>query len=225
VASAAAFAGSITQDKKMSSARVPFSGLAPFIMMMAGVVALSNYLVQFPFLHFGLGDLLTWGAFTYPVAFLVNDLTNRRFGVAAARRVVMVGFLLAVILSAWLATPRIALASGTAFLAAQLVDASIFDRLRREAWWHAPLISSVIGSLLDTLLFFGIAFSASFAFIDGWTGQPDGSLADPVAYFGTEVPLWASLAVGDLCVKLAVAAVMLVPYGLLFAPALPAESA
>src|SRR5690606_30210798 len=106
----------------------------PFIAMMVAVIAASNYLVQFPFDHFGLGELLTWGAFTYPVAFFVNDLSNRRFGAAAARRVVLAGFLIAVVLSVWLATPRIALASGSAFLLAQLLDTAIFDRLRRSAW-------------------------------------------------------------------------------------------
>jgi uncharacterized PurR-regulated membrane protein YhhQ (DUF165 family) len=201
----------------MTAERIALSRLAPFVLMMAGVVAVSNYLVQFPFAHFGLGDLLTWGAFTYPVAFLVNDLTNRRFGPAAARRVVMTGFVLAVALSVWLATPRIALASGTAFLVAQFVDTSIFDRLRREAWWRAPLLSSIVGSLVDTMVFFGIAFSGAFGFIDTIMGLPDGSLAMPVSFLGAEVALWVSLAFGDLCVKLAIALVMLLPYGLVFA--------
>src|SRR5690606_37094232 len=126
----------------------------PFVAAMAAVVVASNFLVQFPFAHFGLQDLLTWGAFTYPLAFLVNDLTNRRYGPAAARKVVYVGFAIAVVLSIWLATPRIAVASGSAFLVAQLLDVSVFDRLRERAWWQAPLISSVIGSVIDTVLFF-----------------------------------------------------------------------
>src|SRR5690606_23008515 len=107
-------AGSITQDKKMTLSGL--RPLLPFVAAMIVVVGASNYLVQFPFGHFGLDEVLTWGAFTYPVAFLVNDLTNRRFGLAAARRVVLAGFILAVMLSAWLATPRIAIASGAAFL-------------------------------------------------------------------------------------------------------------
>ncbi len=98
---------------------VSIRSLLPFVAAMAAVVAVSNVLVQYPFAHFGLGDILTWGAFTYPVAFLVNDLTNRRFGVAAARKVVLAGFVLAVLLSIWMATPRIAIASGSAFLVAQ----------------------------------------------------------------------------------------------------------
>lgn len=208
----------------MIPSRVSPSALLPFIFLMTSVVAASNYLVQFPFAHFGLGELLTWGAFTYPVAFFVNDLANRRFGPAGARLVVLSGFVLAVVLSVWLATPRIALASGTAFLAAQMLDTAVFDRLRGDAWWRAPLISSVIGSILDTVLFFGIAFSANFGFVDIATGMPDGSLAMPVAFLGIDVPLWVSLAIGDLGVKLAVALAMLLPYGLLFSVLRPVET-
>ena len=144
--------------------------LLPFFMTMAAVVLLSNILVQYPVQAtvggINLADLLTWGAFTYPVAFLVTDLTNRRFGVARARMVVAIGFLLAVLLSIWLATPRIAIASGTAFLVAQLLDVSIFDRMRRSAWWQAPLVSSLIGSAVDTLIFFSLAFAPVFGALD-----------------------------------------------------------
>lgn len=194
---------------------VQFRTIAPFIAAMAVVVAASNYLVQFPFAHFGLGELLTWGAFTYPVAFLINDLTNRRFGPRMARRVVFVGFVLAVILSVVLATPRIAIASGSAFLVAQLLDTQIFDRMRERSWWQPPLVSTLVGSALDTLLFFALAFSARFAFLDVWTGSEDGSLAFAVGFMGTEVPLWVSLAAGDFMVKLLVGLAMLVPYGAL----------
>ena len=128
----------------------------PGILAMAVLVTASNILVQYP-----VGDFLTWGAFTYPFAFLVTDLTNRRFGTAAARRVVYVGFALAVVLSIWLATPRIAIASGTAFLTAQLLDVAVFDRLRSGNWWRAPLASSTLGSALDTAIFFTLAFSGS----------------------------------------------------------------
>ena len=107
-------------------------GVFPYVIAMAVVVVASNILVQFPFTPFGLGELLTWGAFTYPIAFLINDLTNRKLGTAKARRVVYAGFIIAVLLSVYFATPRIAIASGTAFLFAQLVDTSIFDRLRRK---------------------------------------------------------------------------------------------
>ena len=132
--------------------------LLPFMAVMAAVVVASNFLVQFP-VDFTLGalnlaDLLTWGAFTYPVAFLVTDLANRRFGPSTARLVVFCGFIVAVALSVWLATPRIAVASGSAFLAAQLLDVSIFDRLRNRTWWLPPLASTIIGSSLDTLIFF-----------------------------------------------------------------------
>ncbi|GIL00405.1 MAG: membrane protein [Alphaproteobacteria bacterium] len=203
------------------------ASLAAFIAAMTAVVAASNYLVQFPFDHFGLKDLLTWGAFTYPVAFLVNDLANRRHGPRGARLTVYAGFVLAVVLSAWLATPRIAIASGTAFLCAQLLDTQLFDRLRQRAWWQAPLVSSLIGSVLDTVLFFGIAFSATFAFVDRLTGGADGSLAFAVPFVGGEVPLWVSLAVGDFAVKVLTGLAMLVPYGALMgwlAPRAPAAA-
>jgi len=153
----------------------------PFVAMAAVVVA-SNVLVQFP-----LGDWLTWGAFTYPFAFLVTDLTNRRLGTDAARRVAIAGFVAAVVLSIWLATPRIALASGTAFLTAQLLDVTLFDRLRRRPWWQAPLASSTLASIWDTAVFFSLAFA------------------------GTGLP-WVTWAVGDLGVKLAMALALLIPF-------------
>ncbi len=151
---------------------------------MAGLVALSNVLVQYP-----INDWLTWGAFTYPVCFLVTDLTNRMHGAAAARRVVYVGFAAAVLLSVLLATPRIAVASGLAFLAAQLLDVSVFDWLRRRAWWQAPLVSSLLGSAVDTALFFSAAF------------------------YGTDVP-WITLGMGDFLWKAAFALAMLLPFRL-----------
>lgn len=189
----------------------------PFMLAMAAVVVLSNVLVQFPVeLALGsiqLSEILTWGAFTYPVAFLITDLANRKFGPAGARWVVAVGFVIAVIFSIWLATPRIAIASGTAFLTAQLLDVSVFDKLRQSVWWRAPLISSLLGSALDTMLFFGLAFSPAFGFFD--FGGEDGSLgfAVPFLSVGAEVPLWVSLAAGDFLVKILVGLAMLVPYG------------
>jgi len=191
--------------------------LSLFVLAMSAVVALSNYLVQFPFKHFGMGEILTWGAFTYPVAFLITDLANRRFGVVAARKIVFFGFVLAVVLSIWLATPRIAIASGSAFLVAQLLDIAIFNRLRDRRWWLAPLASSLIGSAVDTLLFFSFAFAAQFAVLDTMLGREDGSLAFLVPFFGlgAEVPLWVSLAVGDYLVKILIALAMLVPYRVL----------
>ncbi len=160
-------------------------GMGLFWLLVAAmvmVVAASNFAVQYP-----INDWLTWGAFTYPVAFLVTDLTNRRLGARRARHVVYIGFLLAVICSIVLATPRIAVASGLAFLVAQLLDILIFDRLRRASWWRAPFISSMTSSVLDTAVFFSLAFA------------------------GTEVP-WVSLALGDYAVKLAMALLMLVPF-------------
>ena len=166
-------------------------GIAASVAAMAGIVALSNYLVQFP-----INDWLTWGAFSYPVAFLVTDLTNRTLGPRAARRVIYAGFALAVVLSLWLADPRIAVASGSAFLVAQLLDVAVFNRLRAGLWWRAPLVSSVLGSAVDTALFWSIAFA------------------------GTGLP-WQTWALGDFAVKLAMTALMLVPFRLLM-PALPA---
>ena len=165
------------------------AGVTAGVLAMAFVVALSNYAVQFP-----INDWLTWGALTYPAAFLVTDLTNRSLGPKAARIVIVVGFMLAVILSVWLATPRIALASGTAFLVAQLLDVAVFNRLRTAIWWRAPLISSAIASTVDTALFFSIAFAA--------TGLP-----------------WVTWAIGDLGVKMLMAGMMLLPFRLLM-PAL-----
>jgi queuosine precursor transporter len=153
------------------------------IAAMAAVVALSNVLVGFP-----INDWLTWGAFTYPVSFLVTDLTNRFLGPARARVVAYAGFAVAVALSFPLAGPRIALASGTAFLCAQLLDVAVFDRLRRLPWWQAPLASSLVASALDTVLFFALAFA------------------------GTGLP-WVTWAVGDYAVKVTMALAMLVPYG------------
>lgn len=203
----------------MSSSRL----FLALVAAMAIVVTASNVLVQYPFGHFGLGEVLTWGAFTYPVAFLVTDLTNRRFGPQAARRVVYMGFACAVVLSLVLASPRIAIASGSAFLVAQLIDVQVFDRLRRQAWWHAPLISTMIGSVVDTLIFFSLAFAARFAILDTGLGREDASLAFPATMLGIDVPLWVSLAIGDFCVKIVMGLAMLVPYGSLLS-ALRADS-
>jgi len=188
-----------------------------FVLAMTAVVAVSNYLVQFPLQAtiggVNLADLLTLGAFTYPIAFLITDLTNRKFGPKKARLVVAFGFVLAVILSVWLASPRIAIASGTAFLVAQLLDVSIFNSLRNSTWWRAPLVSSLAGSAIDTLLFFGLAFAPAFGLLD--FGGKDGSLGFPAPFLGigAEVPLWISLAVGDFVVKILMGLAMLLPYG------------
>ncbi len=183
---------------------------------MCAVVVASNVLVQYPVRLLGLQDLLTWGAFTYPLAFLATDLTNRRFGPRAARRVVYVGFALAVVLSVWLATPRIALASGTAFLVAQLMDVGIFNRLREGAWWRAPLVSSVIGSLVDTALFFTLAFAALPGAV--WPlSITDGFAIEYAPLLGSalDAPRWMSWALGDLGVKILTVSLALIPYRLL----------
>ncbi len=182
---------------------------------MVAVVVASNVLVQYPVDGsvgpLVLADLLTWGAFTYPLAFLVTDLTNRWLGPTVARRVVYVGFAVAVALSIYLATPRIAVASGTAFLVAQLLDISVFNTLRRATWWQAPLIASLLGSVVDTAIFFGTAFGP-FGIIIG----PDDPFAVEFAplfgIFATELPRWVSWALGDLAVKLAAAVLLLAPY-------------
>ena len=185
---------------------------------MVAVVAASNILVQYPFAvqlgPLNLGDILTWGAWTYPVAFLVTDITNRVFGPARARLAVVAGFAVAVVLSIWLATPRIALASGTAFLAAQFLDISIFHRLRNGAWWQAPMFSSLVSSALDTLIFFSLAMAPVFGGLDLLFGMEDSSLPFPTPLLGVgfEVPLWVSLALGDFLVKLLLAVLLLAPY-------------
>jgi len=192
----------------------------PGILAMAAVVVASNILVQFLF-----GQWLTWGAFTYPLAFLVTDIMNRVYGVSAARRVVFVGFLVGVgcsligtqIMGEFgpLVTLRIAVGSGIAFLTAQLLDVAIFDRLRGAAWWQAPVFSSIIGSSVDTALFFTIAFSGTLTWIEpgndvSWAGE-----MLPLLGLGPTAPLWVSLAVADWGVKLALALVALIPFRIL----------
>lgn len=159
------------------------------IMAMMLVVAGSNLAVQYP-----INDWLTWGSFTYPVAFLVTDLTNRGLGPAVARRVVYVGFVLGVVLSLYVATWRIALASGGAFLIAQLLDVHIFDRLRSGFWWRAPFVSSTLASAVDTLLFFSLAFA------------------------GTGLP-WVTWGLGDYGAKISMALALLIPYRILMSRA------
>ncbi|WP_375264956.1 queuosine precursor transporter [Planktotalea sp.] len=189
----------------------------PGILAMAAIVVASNILVQFLF-----GQWLTWGAFTYPFAFLVTDLMNRIYGASAARRVIFVGFLVGVICSLIgtqiqgefgpLVTLRIAIASGTAFLVAQLIDVSIFSALKNGKWWRAPLASSIVGSSLDTALFFSIAFSTAFIFIEPSNDVSWANEALPLLGFGPVAPLWVSLAVADWGVKLALALIALVPF-------------
>jgi queuosine precursor transporter len=196
--------------------------LFPAVLAMAAIVVASNILVQFL-----AGPWLTWGAFTYPFAFLVTDLTNRIHGAPAARRVVLAGFGVGLICSLIgtqitgdfgpLVTLRVALASGLAFLVAQLMDVTVFDRLRVGSWWKAPLVSTLIGSSLDTAIFFTIAFSAALTFIE--PGNDVAWATGPVALLGIgpEAPLWVSLAVADWGVKLLLALVALVPFRLAMA--------
>jgi len=169
--------------------------LLSFIM---GVVVLtSNYLVQFPITYYGLEEMLTYGAFSYPIAFLITDLANRSYGKIIARKIVYIGFIIGIIFTLFFSTNfedlisvRIAIGSGTAFLVAQLLDVQIFDKLRKRKWFVAPLTSSLIGSTIDTFLFFSISFYA--------TGIP-----------------WITLSLGDLAVKTLVAILMLIPFRLL----------
>jgi queuosine precursor transporter len=196
--------------------------LFPAILAMAAIVVASNILVQFL-----AGPWLTWGAFTYPFAFLVTDLTNRAYGASAARRVVLAGFGVGLVCSLIgtqvmgefgpFVTLRVALGSGLAFLCAQLMDVAVFDRLRAGSWWKAPLISTLIGSSLDTAVFFTVAFSATLAFIE--PGNDVSWATSPVALLGMgpEAPLWVSLAIADWGVKLLLALVALVPFRLLAA--------
>ena len=165
--------------------------------LMGLIVLASNFLVQFPINHYGLEEILTYGAFSYPIAFLITDLANRSYGKIAAKKIVYLGFTIGVIFTllfstnfADLISVRIAIGSGTAFLVAQLLDVQIFDRLRKKQWFIAPLGSSLIGSTIDTFLFFSISF------------------------YSTGVP-WVTLSLGDLAVKIFVALVMLIPFRML----------
>ncbi|MEM7723090.1 MAG: queuosine precursor transporter [Pseudomonadota bacterium] len=192
----------------------------PGILAMATIVVASNILVQFLF-----GQWLTWGAFTYPLAFLVTDIMNRVYGASAARRVVFVGFLVGVACSLIgtqivrefgpLVTLRIAIGSGIAFLTAQLLDVAIFDRLRQAKWWQAPVFSSIIGSSVDTALFFSIAFSASLTWIEPVNDVSWANEVLPLLGAGPEAPLWVSLAVADWMVKMALALLALIPFRIL----------
>ena len=166
-------------------------------LLMGLVVVVSNYLVQFPIQYFGLSEILTYGAFSYPITFLITDLANRAYGKIVARKIVYVGFAIGILLTLFVSTNfsdiisiRIAIGSGVAFFIAQNLDIQIFDHLRKKIWFVAPLASSILGSVTDTLLFFSIAFYA--------TGIP-----------------WISLAFGDLVVKLLIALTMLIPFRLL----------
>jgi uncharacterized integral membrane protein (TIGR00697 family) len=194
--------------------------ILPGILAMAAIVVASNILVQFLF-----GQWLTWGAFTYPLAFLVTDVMNRVYGAPVARKVVFAGFLTGVACSAIgtqimgefgpLVTWRIALGSGLAFLTAQMLDVSIFDRLREGTWWKAPLVSTLAGSAVDTALFFTIAFSAALSWVEPANDVSWASEALPLLGAGPVVPLWVSLAVADWGVKLALALIALVPFRLI----------
>jgi hypothetical protein len=165
--------------------------------LMGVVVLSSNYLVQFPIKYYGLEEILTYGAFTYPIAFLITDLANRSYGKLAARKIVYIGFIIGISFTLFFTTNfsdlisvRIAIGSGTAFIVAQLLDVQIFDKLRKKEWFVAPLISSFIGSLVDTFLFFSISF------------------------YGTGIA-WVTLSAGDLAVKIFMALLMLIPFRLL----------
>ncbi|MCJ7994294.1 queuosine precursor transporter [Rhizobium cremeum] len=202
-----------------------------YSLLMTAVVVASNILVQYPlsgeFAGINLGDLLTYGAFTYPVAFLITDLTNRQFGPSTARKVVFMGFVVGVVLSFVTSQPRIAIASGSAYLAGQLLDISVFNRLRRLDWWKAPLMGSLIGSALDTAIFFSLSFAPIFSMIGP---NDDFAIASApiLGIFSTEAPRWISWALGDLCVKILVGLFMLLPYGALMnvlKPMAPARSA
>jgi uncharacterized integral membrane protein (TIGR00697 family) len=208
-----------------------------YILLMTSVVVASNILVQYPVQGMlgaiNLADVLTWGAFTYPFAFLVTDLANRRYGPRAARGIVFVGFVLAVACSMVLPPllygarliafettadrlVRIALASGAAFLTAQLLDVGVFNRLRRRSWWRAPVFGSLAGSVVDTAIFFSAAFAPAFAAL----GPNDAFALEPAPLAGflpLETARWVSWAIGDLGVKLGIAVVALIPYRLIAA--------
>ncbi|WP_435164930.1 queuosine precursor transporter [Falsirhodobacter sp. 1013] len=191
--------------------------LIPLIFAMAATVVASNILVQFV-----LGDWLTWGAFSYPLAFFVNDITNRLYGARAARKVVIAGFLTGLACSLVgtqiegafgpLVSFRVALASATAFFVSQMLDVFVFDRLRHASWWRAPAISTLLGSTLDTALFFTIAFSAWLTVLHPATDVAWANELVPLLGTGPALPLWMSLAAADWCVKIVLAIVALLPF-------------
>ena len=191
--------------------------LIPGIIAMAAVVVASNILVQFLF-----GQWLTWGAFTYPLAFFVNEVVNRVQGLRAARRVVFWGFVTGIACSfvgtqvqgefGPLVTLRVALASAIAFLCGQLLDTAIFDRMRHQAWWRPPFVSSLVASSIDTALFFSIAFSAQLAFLEPGNDVSWANEVLPMLGLGPAAPLWLSLALADWLVKVALSLVVLMPF-------------
>lgn len=196
--------------------------LLPGILAMAAIVVASNILVQYP-----IGQWLTWGAFSYPLAFLVSDLVNRFQGVHAARRVVFAGFIVGLACSAIgtqimgefgpLVTLRVALGSGLAFLVGQLLDVSLFNRLRGAAWWRAPFLSTLLGSTFDTVLFFTIAFSAALVWLEPANDVAWAAEMVPLLGVGPVVPLWVSLGVADWGVKILVDLLALLPFRLALA--------
>ena len=193
----------------------------PGILAMAAIVVASNILVQFL-----VGDWLTWGAFTYPFAFLVTDVMNRVYGPAAARRVILAGFVVGIVCSLIgsrimlqgdgfeypAVTLRIAIGSGAAFLVAQMMDVAVFNRLRDGAWWRAPLVSTLVGSSLDTAIFFSIAFAAQFSAIEPTNDVSWANELVPLLGAGALTPLWMSLACADWLVKVALSLIALVPF-------------
>ena len=171
--------------------------------LMASIVAISNFLVQFPVNYYGLENILTYAAFTYPITFLITDLANRKYGKIIAKRIVYLGFFTGILLTLFFSTNfddlisiRIAIGSGTAFLVAQLLDVKIFDLLRQKVWFIAPLTSSLLGSTIDTFLFFSISF------------------------YNTNIP-WITLAIGDLMVKILISLLMLIPFRVLLSKTIP----
>ncbi len=199
--------------------------ILPGVFAMAAIVVASNILVQFLLLD----GLLTWGAFSYPLAFLVTDIMNRVYGAASARRVILAGFVVGILCSLigsqimlqgdgfeYAAVPfRVAIGSATAFLVAQLLDVAVFNRLRDGSWWRAPLVSTLISSTVDTVIFFSIAFSATLGgyFSDAVNGEINWAWGDvPFLNSFGDAPLWVSLAVADWGVKLAIALLALVPF-------------
>lgn len=200
--------------------------LLPGILAMTLIVVASNVLVQFLLLD----GLLTWGAFTLPFAFLVTEIMNRVYGTQAARRVVLAGFITGIICSLIgtqiilefgpAVTLRVACASAAGFLAAQMTDIAVFNRLRAQSWWKAPLVASLVGSVVDTVIFFALAFSGFLAPLfpadavaaTAWAQDPA-----PLLTFGALMPLWVSLAVADMGIKLVIALIALLPFRLIIA--------
>lgn len=183
--------------------------------IMSIVIVVSNIVVQYPVHWLGLEDVLTYSSIIYPIVFLTNDIVNRVYGPKDAARVVVVSFVIGFICTLFIAPPRIAIGSLVAYLLGQLLDIAVFTPLRKKSWWVAPLTASIFGTAFDSLAFFSVAFAPCFRFINHLVGSVDSSIHGNVDFSGVNIPIWLSLAIGSLGVKLVLSSLMVLPYGVI----------